>query len=106
MALVKRMSFAPFVLYRLCLGVFLGLGVGIVGWIWQHNIALGIIIGVAMLLNMTAAAVAGVVVPLGLRLFGVDPALASAIFVTTVTDCAGFFFFLGLATLFLKYIQP
>lgn len=89
-----------------CLGLIVGIGVGIIGWIWQDNVALGIIIGVAMLLNMTAATIAGVVVPLGLRLFGVDPALASAIFVTTVTDCAGFFFFLGLATLFLKYIRP
>ncbi|MDX1952130.1 MAG: magnesium transporter, partial [Verrucomicrobiota bacterium] len=60
---------------------------------------LGVIVGVAMLLNMIAATVAGVLVPLSLRALRIDPALASSIMVTTVTDVAGFFFFLGLAKL-------
>ena len=50
-----------------------------------------------MLLNQLAAAFSGVLIPFGLRALKIDPALASSIFVTTVTDVAGFFFFLGLA---------
>jgi len=85
-------------------GLAIGFLVGAVMWLWQGSILLGAIIAVAMLLNLTCAAGAGVVVPLGLRAIGVDPALASAIFVTTVTDCCGFLFFLGLATLALRFL--
>ena len=64
---------------------------------------LGLIVGIAMLLNMVAAALSGVFVPYTLRAFKIDPALASSIFVTTVTDVAGFFFFLGLAAVMLHF---
>jgi magnesium transporter len=60
---------------------------------------LGIVVGVAMVLNMLAACLSGVLVPFTLRALKIDPALASSIMVTTVTDVAGFFFFLGLAAL-------
>jgi magnesium transporter len=56
-------------------------------------------VAIAMVLNMIAAGVSGVLVPYTLRAFKIDPALASSIIMTTVTDVAGFFFFLGLAAL-------
>jgi len=62
---------------------------------------------VAMVINMFVAATAGTVIPLALRAMKVDPALASAVFITTLTDVFGFFSFLGLATVLLKYLhQP
>ena len=78
-------------------GIAIGVIVGIVGYFWKGNVALGVIVAVAMLLYMVAAALAGVMVPFTLRAFRIDPALASGILVTTVTDVAGFLFFLGLA---------
>jgi magnesium transporter len=56
-----------------------------------------------MLFNLVAAALAGTLVPLGLRLFKIDPALASGVIVTTVTDVIGFFCLLGLAALAISY---
>jgi magnesium transporter len=56
-----------------------------------------------MVLNQSAAAMSGVLIPLGLKAFKIDPALASSIFLTTVTDVAGFFFFLGLAALAMRW---
>ena len=61
---------------------------------------LGLVLGAAMVINMFVAATAGTLVPLGLRAANVDPALASSVFITTLTDVFGFFSFLGLATLF------
>lgn len=85
-------------------GLAVGGGVvGFIGWWWKDSPALGLVAGVAMVLNQLAAAVAGVLIPLGLRAVGLDPALASSIFLTTVTDVAGFFFFLGLAWLGLQW---
>jgi magnesium transporter len=86
-------------------GLAIGLLVGVAGYFWKGSAALGIVVGVAMLLNMVAAALSGVFVPYTLRAFKIDPALASSIFVTTVTDVAGFFFFLGLAALALKFFS-
>lgn len=85
-------------------GLAIGLVVGVIGWFWKGSAMLGVVAGAAMLLNQLAAAFSGVVIPLGLRLLRVDPALASSIFLTTVTDVAGFFFFLGLAALALNYV--
>ena len=60
-----------------------------------------------MVVNLLAAALAGIFIPLGLNRMGFDPAVASTVFVTTVTDVVGFFSFLGLATVMLKYLhQP
>ena len=80
-------------------GLAIGLVVGLLCLMWKGSFVLGAVVAVAMLLNMLAAALSGVLVPYGLRAFKIDPALASSIIVTTVTDVAGFFFFLGLATL-------
>ena len=64
-----------------------------------HDYHLGIVIAIALLINFLAAAMAGNLVPLLLNRFGADPAVASSVFVTMVTDMTGFFGFLGLATL-------
>jgi magnesium transporter len=85
-------------------GVAIGVVVGLIGWWWKGSLTLGIVVGVAMLLNQLAGAAFGVLIPLGLRALRLDPALASSIFLTTVTDVGGFFFFLGLATLGLKWV--
>jgi magnesium transporter len=85
-------------------GLAIGLVVGLGGYFWKGDWRLGLIVGLAMLLNMLAAALSGVLIPYGLKAIRVDPALASSIFLTTVTDVAGFFFFLGLAALGLKLL--
>jgi magnesium transporter len=84
-------------------GVAIGLLVGVIGWFWKGSVVLGVVVGVAMLLNMVAAALSGVLVPYTLKALRIDPALASSIMVTTVTDVAGFFFFLGLAALAMQW---
>jgi magnesium transporter len=62
---------------------------------------LGLVLGLAMIVNQVVASLGGVLVPLGLSKMGLDPALASGTFVTTLTDVMGFFAFLGLATVML-----
>jgi magnesium transporter len=86
-------------------GVVCGLvGAGVV-WLIQGNPWLGLILGMAMILNMFVAATAGTLIPLALRALNVDPALASSVFITTLTDVFGFLSFLGLGTLFIKYLR-
>ena len=68
---------------------------------WYGNIMIGVLIAAAMIINLAFAALSGVAIPFLVRRFGVDPALASGVILTTVTDVIGFFAFLGLATLFL-----
>lgn len=85
-------------------GIAIGLTVSLLGLIWEKNMVFGFIIGSAMFLNMLAATVAGYTIPIILKKLNIDPALASAVFVTTVTDVLGFFFFLGLATVLISYI--
>jgi len=63
-----------------------------------------VIIGVAMVINMLVAAIVGVVIPLLLKSFRIDPAIASSVIITTFTDVCGFFSFLGLATLLIKFL--
>jgi magnesium transporter len=85
-------------------GVALGLVAAVVATIADGSPALGLLLGGAMILNMFVAATAGTLIPLGLRAANVDPALASSIFVTAVTDVFGFLAFLGLATVFERYL--
>ncbi len=92
--------------------VVIGLGNGLslgtiaagVAWAMQGNPFLGLILGLAMVINMMVAAMAGTLIPIALRAMHVDPALASSVFITTLTDVFGFLSFLGLATLFLEYL--
>jgi len=73
----------------------------LLAFIWFGTDALAAIIAIAMVVNLLAAALAGIYIPLFLERMGFDPAVASTVFVTTVTDVVGFFSFLGLATLWL-----
>ena len=82
-------------------GALIGLGAGLVIYFWKGEAVIALAVALAMVLNFSAAATAGVLVPLGLKLLKIDPALASAAFVTAVTDTLGFLFFLGIATLLL-----
>lgn len=78
-------------------GIIFAVLIGVVSAVWFDNIDLGVVIGVAMIINMISAALAGILLPLILDKMGFDPAISSTVFVTTVTDVIGFFAFLGLA---------
>jgi magnesium transporter len=65
---------------------------------------IGLLLGMAMVCNMLVATIAGTIIPLGLKALKVDPALASSVFITTLTDMVGFASFLGFATIFLNYL--
>jgi len=80
-------------------GVAFAVITGIAAYIWFRVPALGVVIGLAMICNLVAAALGGILIPLGLHRLRVDPAVASSPFVTTVTDVVGFFSFLSIATL-------
>jgi magnesium transporter len=86
-------------------GVGMGLVAGVIAFLWKGSPMLGIVLGVAMITNMVVAALAGTLIPVVLKRLRVDPALATGVLVTTLTDCAGFLSFLGLATLMLRFLQ-
>ena len=79
-------------------GIIFAVLIGLVAAAWFHSPDLGGIIAAAMIINMFMAAFAGIMIPLLLHRFGADPAVASSVFVTAVTDTVGFFAFLGLAS--------
>ena len=85
-------------------GALLGVVVGIMAYAWKGNYMMGIVLGIAMLGNMVVAAIAGAGVPLLLRRLRMDPAVSSAVFVTTFTDVIGFLMFLGLAASLIKFL--
>jgi magnesium transporter len=80
-------------------GIVIGFIVGLICYLWKGDYILGVVLSVAMILNMVAASIAGVLIPYTLRALRIDPALASSIIMTAITDGTGFFLFLGLATL-------
>ncbi len=82
-------------------GAIVGIGTALVIYLWKGEWVIALAAMLAMILNFLVAALAGVLVPLGLKAIKVDPALASAAFVTGITDTLGFLFFLGIATLLL-----
>jgi magnesium transporter len=86
-------------------GLVLGTVAALGAWALRGDPVLGLILALAMVINMFVAATAGTLIPLGLRALKIDPALASSVFITTLTDIFGFFSFLGLATLFVQYLQ-
>ena len=83
-------------------GLLFAVIMGLFTWWWFGFSTLGLIIGAAMIINLLAAALAGILLPLALDWMDSDPAVSAAVFLTTVTDVTGFFSFLGLATLWLK----
>jgi len=98
-ALVKEM------LVGLGNGVGCGAVAASVAWLFQGNPMLGLVLGLAMVINMFIASAAGTLVPLGLRAAKVDPALASSVFISTLTDIFGFLSFLGLGTVFVRFLH-
>jgi magnesium transporter len=82
-------------------GLIFALVTGAVAWFWFGRPEIGLVIGAAMVVNMVVAGLSGTLIPLGLDRLGVDPAVASSVFLTTITDVIGFFAFLGLAAAFL-----
>ncbi|MXW35443.1 MAG: magnesium transporter [Chloroflexi bacterium] len=85
-------------------GIWLGVLVAVIAVAWQGNPGLGLVLGIAMLGNMVIAGTVGAAVPLALRRIGVDPAVASAVIVTTATDVFGFLLFLGIARAFIDLL--
>ncbi len=85
-------------------GLVLGVLVGLVGWLWKDNYMLGVVLGSAMIGNMFIAGLTGAAVPLVLARMKIDPAVSSAVIVTTCTDAFGFLLFLGLATLLITQL--
>ncbi|HAA96073.1 MAG TPA: magnesium transporter [Dehalococcoidia bacterium] len=83
-------------------GIALGVVVGVVAYLWKGNLVLGLVLGLAMLGNMLVAGMAGAGVPLLLRQLRMDPAVSSAVFVTTFTDVIGFVLFLSMAAIFVQ----
>ena len=82
-------------------GIIFAIVISLVSIYWFQDFMLGVIIGLAMVLNLILAGFAGTIIPIALEKMKIDPALASAVILTTITDVFGFLSFLGLATLFL-----
>jgi len=81
-------------------GVIFALITGVIVQLWFKELNLSILIGVSMILNMIVAGLFGILVPVSLKKFNIDPAIASSVFVTTITDVIGFLSFLGLGAYF------
>ena len=79
-------------------GIIFAVITGAVAWLWFNSIGLGVVIGLAMIVNLLVAGLSGVVIPIILERCDIDPAVASSVFLTTLTDVIGFFAFLGLGT--------
>jgi magnesium transporter len=81
-----------------------GLVIAAIAYVWKGQLLLAVILGIALLLNLIVAAVVGTLVPVALKAFRIDPAIASSVIITTFTDVFGFFSFLGLATLLMRFL--
>ena len=102
---LSRSTVMGFVLRELSVGIINGavfaVTAGLVSYFWFGDLSVALVMAVAMMANLIIAGVSGTAIPLTLSRFGVDPAVASSVFITTVTDVIGFLTFLGLAALFL-----
>lgn len=92
------------VIVGITIGAATGLMVAVVAYLWKGNPALGLILALAMVINLLVGALAGTLIPLALKQVRLDPALGSGVLVTTFTDVFGFLSFLGLATIFIRYL--
>ena len=81
-----------------------GLLIAAIAFVWKGKILLSLILGIALVFTMLVAAVVGTLIPIALKAFRIDPAIASSVIITTFTDVCGFFSFLGLATLLIKFL--
>ncbi len=96
------------ILKQTAIGLINGIGVGaltgLVAWLWKGNAFLGLVLFLAMLVNLAIAGLVGAAVPLVLKALNLDPALGGGVIVTTFTDVCGFMAFLGLATIFIQHL--
>jgi len=76
----------------------------VIAYVWKGQWLLAVILSVALIINMLVAAVVGTLIPVALKAFRIDPAIASSVIITTFTDVCGFFSFLGLATLLIRFL--
>ena len=81
-------------------GIIFAIITGVIVHLWFNEFNLSILIAVSMILNMIVAGLFGILVPVSLKKFNIDPAIASSVFVTTITDVVGFLSFLGLGAYF------
>ncbi len=86
------------------MGAIIGTLVAFIAYLWKGNPMLGFVLALAMVINLFVASLAGTLIPLALKQLNLDPALGSGVIVTTFTDVFGFLSFLGLATIFLRYL--
>ena len=85
-------------------GVANALVLGVIAYVWKGQWLLAVILSVALVFNMLVAAVVGTLIPVALKAFRIDPAIASSVIITTFTDVCGFFSFLGLATVLIRFL--
>lgn len=85
-------------------GITTGAVTALVAWLWHGNPFLGVVIGLAMVVNLFVAGFSGAAIPIIMKKLGLDPAQCSSIILTTITDVVGFFLFLGFAVLFYNYL--
>ncbi|MFV1949902.1 MAG: magnesium transporter [Anaerolineales bacterium] len=106
---IEPKKILPILLRQISVGLFMGTLIGIIVGVgvglWQENPYLGLVLGLALLGNMLVASIVGTLAPLILEYAGQDPALASSVLVTAITDIIGFLIFLTLASIFLPLIQ-
>lgn len=106
---IHRSNALRLILKETALGVLNGIITGavtaLIAWFWHGNPMLGVVIGLAMIVNLTAAGLSGAAIPLALKGLGMDPAQSSSIILTTITDVVGFFSFLGFAVIFQRYLM-
>jgi magnesium transporter len=105
---IRVQNWPRVLLKEFAVGALNGLAVALVCavavYVWSRSVGLSLVIGVAMVIAMVVAGIAGAAIPTVLSALGQDPAQSSSIILTTVTDVAGFFTFLGLATLFARML--
>jgi len=86
-------------------GITIGIVTAFIAWIWYGNGMLGVVIGLAMIVNLFVAGLSGAAIPLIMKSLGFDPAQSSSIVLTTITDVVGFLAFLGFATMLESYLM-
>lgn len=85
-------------------GMIIGIVIGLIAYLWQGNVMLGVVLFLAMTITLVVAGIVGTSAPLILEFFKIDPAIASSVFITAITDVIGFFSFLGIATLLIQWM--
>ena len=92
------------ILVGVSVGVVTGVVMAVIAFLWKGNPVMGLVICLAMIINLFVAGFAGAAIPIVLKWFQIDPAMGSGVIVTTFTDCFGFLSFLGIGTLLIRYL--